>query len=108
MDASQSAAPQLTARKRRSTWLVFLGLAFVVLSLLVFVWWPRGPRPPLPFASPYQNVIPGVKYVGDETCAQCHPSQTASYRQHPMSRSLAPVAHSEPLERYDQVAHNPF
>jgi tetratricopeptide (TPR) repeat protein len=113
MNASQSAAPQVSARKRRSTRLILLGLVFVLLALLAFAWWRRGTgstqREGLPpFASPYQNVLPGVAYVGDETCAQCHPSQAASYRQHPMSRSLAPLARSESLERYDLSAHNPF
>jgi tetratricopeptide (TPR) repeat protein len=83
------------------------------LLLLIVSWWRRGPgsaqsKASLFFASPYQNVLPGVKYVGNETCAQCHPSQAAAYRQHPMSRSLAPLARSEPLERYDKSAHNPF
>jgi hypothetical protein len=103
MDASQS-----TARKRRSIRLILLGLVFLLLALLTFAWWRRGPSSPPSFVSPYRNVLPGVQYVGDETCAQCHPSQTTSYRQHPMSRSLAPVARSEPLERYDRSAHDPF
>jgi Flp pilus assembly protein TadD len=106
MDASQSAAPHLS-RKRPSIWLILLALVLILL-LFTFAWSRRGPGSPPPFASPYQNVLSGVPYVGDETCAQCHPSQTASYRQHPMSRSLAPVARSEPLERYDQAACNPF
>jgi tetratricopeptide (TPR) repeat protein len=108
MDAFPSAAPTRITRKRRSTRLFLIGLALILLSLLAFAWWRRRPSPPPPFASPYQNALPGVQYVGDETCAQCHPRETASYRQHPMSRSLTPVALSEPVERYDASAHNPF
>jgi Flp pilus assembly protein TadD len=110
MDAFQSAAP----RKRRNIPLVLtgLGLALVLLPLIVSWWrhrpgWVQTQASPA-FASRYQNVLPGVRYVGDETCAQCHPSQAASYRQHPMSRSLVDLARSEPLEGYDQSAHNPF
>ena len=111
MGVSQSAAP----RKRWNTSLVLIGLGLaLVLLLLIVLWWWRGLRwtqteaSLLPFASPYQNIVPGVRYVGDEACAQCHPGQGASYRQHPRSRSLAPLAGSEALERYDQAAHNPF
>src|SRR5690242_835587 len=97
--------------QRRRRWLVISTAALAIGVLLLFLWWRRGsglaPSEPS-LVSPYQNVLPGVRYVGDETCAQCHPSQAASYRQHPMSRSLAPLARSEPLERYDSSAHNPF
>jgi tetratricopeptide (TPR) repeat protein len=41
--------------------------------------------------SPYQNVRPGVGYVGDAACARCHREIAAAYRSHPMGRSLAPV-----------------
>lgn len=115
MDLSPSAVPQLTARKRRNSVLILVGLGFALVLLLWGVaWWWRGPglaqrmASPAPFASPYQNVLPGVQYVGDATCAQCHPGKAASYRRHPMGRSLAPLARSESLERYDESAHNPF
>ena len=41
--------------------------------------------------SPYQNTRPGVKYVGDAACIRCHAEQGASYRRHPMGRSLYPI-----------------
>jgi hypothetical protein len=63
---------------------------------------------PLVFDSPYRNVRPDVRYVGDETCARCHAALTAAYRKHPMSRSLAPVSLAKPLESYDSASHNPF
>jgi hypothetical protein len=46
--------------------------------------------------------------VGDEACTGCHVALTRSYRQHPMGRSLAPVAFAAPVERFDQAARNPF
>src|SRR5437660_1491730 len=58
--------------------------------------------------SPYRNVRPDVRYVGDEICARCHAVETAAYRKHPMSRSLAPVSQAAPLEGYDPASHNPF
>ena len=41
--------------------------------------------------SPYQNTRPGVKYVGDAACLGCHANKGASYRLHPMGRSLYPI-----------------
>jgi Flp pilus assembly protein TadD len=41
--------------------------------------------------SPYQNVRPGVGYVGDAACARCHREIAEAYRSHPMGRSLAPI-----------------
>ena len=41
--------------------------------------------------SPYRNVRPGVKEVGDAACARCHSEIAETYRQHPMGRSLAPI-----------------
>ncbi|HLJ98154.1 MAG TPA: multiheme c-type cytochrome, partial [Gemmataceae bacterium] len=40
----------------------------------------------------YRNVRPDVRYVGDQTCAHCHAKITRTYHQHPMGRSLVPVA----------------
>ncbi|MCI0459694.1 MAG: tetratricopeptide repeat protein [Gemmataceae bacterium] len=60
------------------------------------------------FATPYRNAHPEVQYVGDETCARCHPGHAQTYRQHPMGRSLAPVSSAVPVERYDEAAHNPL
>jgi tetratricopeptide (TPR) repeat protein len=59
-------------------------------------------------ASPYRNTSVDVRYVGDETCARCHPAQTEGYRRHPMGRSLTSVAGRLPLERFDASAGNPF
>jgi hypothetical protein len=86
---------------------------------------PSDPR--VTFATPYRNVRPEVQYVGDETCASCHPTEATNFRQHPMGRSAvlvsaveeaqAPrtggkIAHSlsweMPAESYDKAANNPF
>jgi hypothetical protein len=49
-----------------------------------------------------------VQYVGDEVCSTCHPRIMESYRRHPMGRSLAPIQHAAAVERYDELARNPF
>ncbi len=67
---------------------------------------PDDPR--LTFPTPYRNVRPEVKYVGDGACAKCHPKFSETYHQHPMGRSLANLKSGFPLERYDEAAHNPF
>ncbi|HMC66051.1 MAG TPA: multiheme c-type cytochrome, partial [Gemmataceae bacterium] len=58
----------------------------------------EAPRPPddprIAFKTPYLNVRPDVRYVGDEACARCHAAIAKKFRQHPMGRSLAPVAQS--------------
>ena len=64
--------------------------------------------PRLTYPTPYRNVRPGVKYVGDAACGGCHHAHSDQYRQHPMGRSLATVANATPLERFDLQAHNPF
>jgi Flp pilus assembly protein TadD len=99
---------------------VTLGVASL---LLVWACWPKaaGPRPAPPnpappaaddprFSSPtpYRNVRPGVRYVGDDACAACHAEVAKTYRGHPMARSLAPVAAATPIERFDESARNPF
>lgn len=50
----------------------------------------RGDRPGL--ASRYRNVGAEVRYVGDDACVRCHAGIAATYRNHPMGRSLIPIA----------------
>jgi Flp pilus assembly protein TadD len=64
--------------------------------------------PRLTFPTPYRNVHPDVKYVGDRACADCHVEQCDSYRHHPMGQALAPLAAATPIERYDPAARDPF
>src|SRR5437762_1561401 len=107
MDSMQS--PQSSPRSK--SWLLLLvvvaTLAVLVLVLAGRRWLGSGDDSPLhaphsadvrpddprlTFQTPYRNVRPEVKYVGDTACAGCHPSQAKTYRQHPMGRSLAPLA----------------
>jgi hypothetical protein len=102
--------------------LVVLAAGALALAGLAAFWWTRPgvvapeatPRlppaedPRLTIATPFLNVRPEVRYVGDEACAGCHRALTNSYHQHPMARSLAPAAKASALERYDTNAHNPF
>jgi Flp pilus assembly protein TadD len=53
--------------------------------------------------SPFLNTRPGVKYVGDDRCAECHGDLAASYRAHPMGRSVSPAARLLPGQR--EVPH---
>src|SRR5438270_1402905 len=64
--------------------------------------------PRLTYETPYRNVRPEVKYVGSQACAACHRGVCASYRDHPMGRSMSLVSQASPIERYDAAAHNPF
>src|SRR5438093_698636 len=93
--------------RRKAIFVILMLLAVPVFWLLRF--WltysapdksiPTG-DPRLTFGTPFRNVRPEVRYVGDERCADCHLSHTESFRQHPMGRSLAPAV-AAPLERYD-------
>src|SRR6266404_3231330 len=64
--------------------------------------------PRLSYPTLYKNVRPEVKYVGDKVCASCHQEQAASFRHHPMGRSMAPLAGRPATERLDAAARNPF
>ena len=68
--------------------------------------WLEDPR--LAYDGPYQNVRPDVAYVGSAACAGCHERQAISYGQHPMGRSLLPVAQVADSLGYDAAANNPF
>jgi predicted CXXCH cytochrome family protein len=88
------------ARPRR-LWLAGGALVLLGVAAAVAAWqWPRPAPPPaaprdgdprLTYASPYRNVRPEVRYVGDESCAECHPGLCDSYHRHPMGRSLGPA-----------------
>jgi tetratricopeptide (TPR) repeat protein len=60
------------------------------------------------WVSPYRNLGPEVKYVGDKACAGCHPSQAETFRHHPMGRSMTPISHLEKNVRFGKGNQNPF
>jgi predicted CXXCH cytochrome family protein len=98
-------------------WRVFwlCGVLVVAVASLLAWFWVRRQGQAVPVSDPrlttatlYRNVRPDVRYVGDAACAECHPHPAESYHQHPMGRSLAPVAHVAANQRYDAGVHNPF
>lgn len=107
-------------RPARARWLALAaGAALVLLGLASWRWWTARQTdetptraavvdPRLAFPTPYRNVRPDVKYVGDQVCANCHHHHVESYSQHPMGQALAPTAAATRIERYEQAAHNPF
>ncbi len=63
------------------------GAVFVILTTRTR---PRTYR--LNSGSGYQNIQPGVKYVGDLGCIRCHGDLVASFRRTPMGSSLGTIA----------------
>jgi tetratricopeptide (TPR) repeat protein len=59
-------------------------------------------------ASPYRNVQPGVAYVSDAYCAECHNDIAESFARHPMGRSLNPVAQANAIEEFTAEARHPL
>lgn len=68
---------------------------------------PPTPDPRLTFSTPFRNVKPDVKYVGDATCAACHPNIDKTFHAHAMGRSAEFVSRAPAIEKYDAAAHNP-
>lgn len=65
------------------------------------------PDPRLVFPTPFRNVKPDVRYVGDAKCTPCHDDICKSYHAHPMGRSADRVGERALVERFDAAAHNP-
>jgi Flp pilus assembly protein TadD len=106
---------------RRNRWLRWLGLAAALCLLaggasLIRSRLFRDLSPPaatdvdprLTYATPYRNVRPEVRYVGDAACTPCHTGHAATYARHPMGRTLAPITQAPEQERYTPEAHDPF
>jgi len=78
------------------------GLVVVALLIAIGAWFAFRSRPVpvivedprLTFSTPYLNVHPDVKYVGDAACVGCHAEIAGHYAKHPMGRS-ASVANGE-------------
>lgn len=71
--------------------------AAIVLAVAVGLWagwasWRGATSGPPALSTIYRNARPGVEYVGDAACTRCHSEIAATYRQHPMGRSLIPIA----------------
>jgi hypothetical protein len=86
-------------------WLA-LGLLAALVASAWAGWraWRGRPSPPDPdtaFTTPYRNARPGVQYVGDAACAECHADIAEAYRRHPMGRSLAPAGRAPGPEKAD-------
>jgi hypothetical protein len=101
--------------------------ASVLALILACLWWmqpwrgsdptrPRdgsagadGPQDPrLAYGGPFHNIHPDVQYVGDAACADCHKQMFASFRRHPMGRSMLPIAQLAGQQVYDSAHHDPF
>jgi hypothetical protein len=106
-------------RRRLGFWLALAAGVFLLLGgsyWLVRYWRDRankapatpGEDPRLAYDGPFQNVRPDVAYVGSATCAGCHEREAGSYEQHPMGRSLLPIAQIAGSQRYAAATNNPF
>jgi hypothetical protein len=109
-----STTSRLKGRRRLLQAIASLGF-LALLCGLTLAWWRWHVREPIAapdeastFHSPYRNVEPQVKYVGDQVCADCHWEKWETYRRHPMGHSLAPVGQVAAQLGYDAKAHNPF
>jgi hypothetical protein len=88
---------------KRRLCLFVAACVLLVIASGAWLWHKRGAAvaalgedadPRLTFPTPYQNVRPEVHYVGDGVCAGCHEKIAASFKKHPMGRSLAVVGAS--------------
>ncbi len=96
MEPASDVPPQAETRRRRWIWLLAAVLAVLGLATTLICWRhvpAQGPgrASAVLSGSPYQNTRPGVKYLGDTACLGCHAEKSASYRLHPMGRSLYPI-----------------
>ncbi len=107
-------AEQTGFSRKRLPLIVGLLLVGAAAVGIVFWWGPRGERPAFGYdprgvyeSTPFRNAKPGVQYVGDQVCAECHADIAETYQRHPMGRSLTLVANREPIERLNGGAR-PF
>ena len=112
----------IASRGWRRKWPGLAAAGVLVLACLAAAWWlwfrekvtDHDPEPyaavdpRLTFPTPYRNVRPDVRYVGDRACIDCHRVQADPYRHHPMGQALAPTAEATPIEKFDSATQNPF
>jgi tetratricopeptide (TPR) repeat protein len=76
--------------------LLFAALLAVAGSATAFISWRRdggiNRHPLVEPASAYANTRLAVRYVGDSACTNCHGKIVETFREHPMGRSLSPIA----------------
>ena len=81
--------PPSILRLRFGKPIILIGSVTVAL-IIVGYWLPKHPfklsevdsraeDPRLTFATPFENVRPSVRYVGDERCAECHATIAEKY-----------------------------
>jgi hypothetical protein len=64
--------------------------------------------PRLAYAGPYRTIHPDVRYVGDAACIKCHKDETATYKRHPMGRSMVAITEHADVVPLDRQHNNPF
>ena len=69
---------------------------------------PAPENPHLAFLTPFRNVKPDVKYVGDLACKACHEEVHRSFHQHPMGLSATLASDSKLDDRYDAKTRPSF
>src|SRR5262245_53212555 len=114
-----SPGSQPTAPGSSRRWWLVAGVALIGAAVAVAIFaGPRAPHPgadtpPVPPAppeselaplaalstSPFHNTKPGVGYVGDQKCLECH-AEYKTYHDHPMGRSLFHTPEAPPLEQF--------
>jgi Tfp pilus assembly protein PilF len=73
--------------------LALMGAA--VVGIVVISIWRRtsdGTVHPAALRSQHKDMQSGINYVGDAACSRCHAEIAETFRQHPMGRSLSPIA----------------
>lgn len=111
--------PPTTPQRPKRLWLIAGGVALTIGIVAVILNWSRSTPPnnqpppdepptlassaavPVLSTSPFHNTKPGVAYIGDQKCLECH-TDYKSYHDHPMGRSLFESSEAPPLERFDQ------
>jgi Flp pilus assembly protein TadD len=119
MDSSPTVPPEKPGKRRWALWTFGALVLAATLGVLAWKTWFRIPGREEPdedaarlealyAASPFRNVRPDVKYVGDEACATCHQDIDRTYHAHPMGRSMTLVPRGPWPEPIDASANNPF
>jgi predicted CXXCH cytochrome family protein len=104
---SASASPRLGKPP-----IAFFGVLLAFLCLSVYALSRKNALVPVTHrpepVSLYRNTAPGAKYIGDAACTRCHAEIAATYRLHPMGRSLAPIAAVSPPAAERGTSKLPF